>query len=78
VNVSAPNPVPNAELSKVLGRVLHRPSLLPAPGFALKALFGEGAEPLLTGQRALPRQLLEHGYTFRFSELEPALRDLLG
>jgi uncharacterized protein len=78
VNVSAPNPVSNAELSKVLGRVLHRPSLLPAPGFALKALFGEGAMPLLTGQRALPRQLLEHGYTFRFTELAPALRDLLG
>jgi uncharacterized protein (TIGR01777 family) len=78
VNVSAPNPLSNAELSRVLGRVLHRPSFLPAPGFALKALFGEGAAPLLTGQRALPRQLLEHGYTFRFTELEPALRDLLG
>jgi uncharacterized protein (TIGR01777 family) len=78
VNVSAPNPVQNAELSKVLGRVLHRPSSLPAPGFALKALFGEGAMPLLTGQRALPRQLLDHGYSFRFTELEPALRDLLG
>ena len=58
--------------------MLHRPSLLPAPGFALKALFGEGAMPLLTGQRALPRQLLEHGYAFRFTEVEPALRDLLG
>jgi uncharacterized protein (TIGR01777 family) len=78
VNVAAPNPVNNAELSKILGRVLHRPSLLPAPGFALKALYGEGALPLLTGQRALPERLLQHGYSFRFTELEPALRDLLG
>ena len=78
VNVSAPAPVTNAELSRVLGRVLHRPSLLPAPGFALKALFGQGADALLTGQNALPRALLDHGYSFRFVELEPALRDLLG
>ena len=77
VNVTAPNPVKNAELSKALGKALHRPSLFPAPGFALKALFGgEGAEPLLTGQRALPQQLLEHGYSFRFTEIGPALRNL--
>jgi uncharacterized protein (TIGR01777 family) len=78
VNVTAPNPVSNSELSSALGRVLHRPALLPAPGFALKMLYGgEGAAPILTGQRALPKALLDHGYTFRFPELEPALRDLL-
>lgn len=77
VNVVAPNVVSNTELSNTLGRVLKRPSLLPAPAFALRALFGEGAEPILTGQRALPARLLEHGYVFRFTELEPALRDLL-
>jgi len=77
VNVTAPNPVSNAELSRALGAVLHRPSALRAPAFALRALFGEGAEPLLTGQHALPRALERHGYVFRFPELEPALRDLL-
>jgi uncharacterized protein (TIGR01777 family) len=79
INVSAPTPVSNDELSKVLGRVLGRPALFPAPAFALKALYGgDGAAPLLTGHRALPKRLLDHGYTFRFTELEAALRDLLG
>jgi len=78
VNVTAPNPVSNAELSSTLGRVLRRPAVLPAPGFALKLLYGgEGAAPILTGQRALPKALLDHGYSFQFPELEPALRDLL-
>jgi uncharacterized protein (TIGR01777 family) len=77
VNVAAPNPVSNTELSRTLGKVLKRPSIMPAPAFALKALYGDGADPILTGQRALPQRLLEHGYTFRFTELEPALRDLL-
>lgn len=78
MNVAAPNAVTNAELSKTLGHVLKRPSILSAPAFALKALFGDGAEPLLGGQRAVPRVLLEQGYRFRFTELEAALRDLLG
>jgi len=78
LNVTAPNPVSNGELSSALGRVLRRPAVLPAPGFALKLLYGgEGAAPILTGQRALPKALLDHGYQFRFTELEPALRDLL-
>lgn len=78
VNVTAPNPVSNRELSATLGRVLRRPAILPAPGFALKMLYGgEGAAPILTGQRALPQVLLDHGYGFRFTELEPALRDVL-
>jgi uncharacterized protein (TIGR01777 family) len=77
MNVVAPNPVSNAVLSRTLGRVLHRPSLLPAPKFALRALFGEGAEPIVTGQHVVPRVLLEHGYVFSFNDLEVALRDLL-
>lgn len=78
MNVAAPNAVSNAELSKELARALHRPALIPAPSFALRALFGEGAEPILTGQNALPRALLETGYRFRFTELRAALADLLG
>ena len=77
VNVVAPNPVTNAEFSRALGKALKRPALLPAPAFALKALYGEGAEPILTGQRAVPSALVSHGYPFRFVELPAALSDLL-
>jgi uncharacterized protein (TIGR01777 family) len=78
VNLSAPSPVTNAELSHALGRVLSRPAVLPVPGFAIKALYGEMAAIVLTGQRAVPAKLEQLGYAFRFPELEPALRDVLG
>ncbi len=78
VNVTAPRPVDNAELSKALGRVLRRPAVLPVPGLALKLLYGEMSEIVTTGQRAIPRRLLELGFSFRQPELEPALRDVLG
>jgi uncharacterized protein (TIGR01777 family) len=77
VNLTAPNPVTNAELSKTLGRVLHRPAVLPVPGLALKALYGEMATIVLTGQRAIPARLGELGYQFRHPQLEAALRDVL-
>lgn len=75
-NLTAPNPLTNAEFSRVLGRVMGRPSLIPVPGFAFKAVFGEVADILLTGQRALPKRLTEMGYTFQFPEAEAALIDL--
>jgi uncharacterized protein len=74
VNVTAPTPVTNRELSKVLGRVLHRPAVAPVPALALKALYGEMSQVVLSGVRALPRRLRELGYTFRQPELEVALR----
>lgn len=77
MNVTAPTPVTNSDLTRHLAEVLHRPALIPAPSFALRALFGEGADPLLTGQAALPRALLDHGYTFHFTNLHTALSDLL-
>ena len=77
VNLTAPNPVDNAELSKALGAALHRPAVLPVPGFALKLLYGEMAEIVTTGQRAVPQRLEQLGFTFRYPELEPALRDVL-
>jgi hypothetical protein len=77
MNVTAPTPVTNAEFSRALGRALGRPALLPAPSFALKALFGEGAVPLLTGQAAVPRALMDHGFRHRFTDLDAALRDVL-
>ena len=77
VNLTAPTPVTNSELSRTLGRVLKRPAFLPVPALALKALYGDMAEIVVTGQRAVPARLDELGYHFRYPELEPALRDVL-
>lgn len=77
VNAVAPKAVPQAEVAKAIGRVLGRPSIVPAPTFALKALFGEGAAPIVTGQNVEPKVLLERGFTWKFGELEDALRDCL-
>jgi uncharacterized protein len=78
VNVTAPRPVDNAELSKALGHALHRPAVLPVPALALKLLYGEMSEIVTTGQRAIPRRLEELGFSFSQPEIEPALRDVLG
>jgi uncharacterized protein (TIGR01777 family) len=65
VNLVAPNPVTSRQFAKALGRAIRRPAVLPAPGFAMKLVFGErGEEVLLFGQRALPRRLLEAGFEF--------------
>lgn len=75
-NGTAPNPVTNREFAKTLGKVLHRPVWLPVPGFILKLALGGVADTILTGQKILPKKTLEAGFTFRFSHLEEALRDL--
>src|SRR5439155_25659384 len=74
VNLTAPNPVTNAEFTKTLGKVLGRPTLLPTPTFALKALFGGDAvdEMFLGGQRVVPAKLEATAYEFRHPHLEPA------
>jgi hypothetical protein len=77
VNVTAPQAVTNAELARALGRALRRPAVLPVPGFALRLLYGEMAEMITTGQRAIPERLLGSGYQFRHPELDAALRDVL-
>jgi len=74
LNLAAPEPVTNAELSKALGRVLHRPALAPVPGLAVKLLYGDMAQIVTTGVRAVPNRLRELGYEFRQPRLEPALR----
>jgi uncharacterized protein len=78
VNVTAPEPVTNAELSKALGRALHRPAVMPVPGLALKVLYGEMSQVVTTGQRAVPARAQELGYAFRHAELDEALRAALG
>jgi uncharacterized protein (TIGR01777 family) len=78
VNVVAPELVTQGELSRALGRALGRPALMPAPSFALKALFGEGSAPILEGQRAVPRKLEAAGFEFRYPKLEAALAQAVG
>jgi len=78
VNATAPEPVTNRELSKALGRVLGRPAVAPVPALAVKALFGEMAQIVTTGQRAVPRRLTELGYSWRQPDLEQALRSATG
>lgn len=77
-NLTAPNPHTNKQLSKIIGKVLGRPSFMLVPAFVMKILFGEMSTVLLDGQRVLPSNLESGGFTFKFPELEPALRDLLG
>jgi hypothetical protein len=78
LNLAAPQPVTNAVFTRTLGRVLHRPTLLAVPAFALRAIAGEMAEEmLLASQRVLPTRLLEAGFRFEDPELEAALRNLL-
>ena len=79
VNAAAPNPVTNKTFSKLLGKVLKRPAFFPAPKFAVTAMGGgEVADFVTASLRVVPRRALDKGYTFRYPELEPALRDLLG
>lgn len=78
VNVVAPNPVTNAEFTKVLGKVLHRPTVFPVPAIAARLAFGELTDGLLfASQRAIPRKLLDSGYIFNYPVLENALRHIL-
>jgi uncharacterized protein len=77
INATAPDPVPNRVFSKVLGKVLGRPSLLPVPGLALHVLYGEMAEIVTTGARVMPAKPLVLGYEFAYPQLEAALRDAL-
>jgi uncharacterized protein (TIGR01777 family) len=79
VNVTAPNPSTNAQFSHTLGEVLHRPAVATVPEFAVKLMFGEmGEQTLLSGQRVLPRRLLDAAFRFEYPELAPALRHELG
>jgi uncharacterized protein (TIGR01777 family) len=75
LNGTAPKPVTNREFAKALGRAVNRPAVVPSPGFALKLMLGEVADVVLNGQRVLPNKALALGYTFRFPEIDGALRD---
>jgi uncharacterized protein (TIGR01777 family) len=78
INLTAPNPVTNAEFSKALGTALHRPAVLPVPGLAIKLLYGEMALIVTTGVNVRPSRLELLGYEFRYPEVQPALQAALG
>jgi uncharacterized protein (TIGR01777 family) len=75
LNATAPRPVTNAEFARALGRAMHRPAFMPAPGFALRLLLGEMADALLlSGQNAVPARATRGGFQFCFQEVDEALR----
>jgi uncharacterized protein (TIGR01777 family) len=77
-NLASPGALTNAEFTRTLGHILHRPALLAVPAFALRGLAGEMADGmLLASHRVIPRRLLEAGFHFEDTELEPTLRKLL-
>lgn len=77
INGTAPNPVTSREFAKAIGRAVHRPSAMPAPGFMLKILFGEMATVMLIkGQRVLPKRAIELGFQFTFPDIAPAMRNI--
>jgi len=78
VNGTAPEPERNIDFTRKLAASLHRPAILPVPGFALKLALGDFAGALLAGQRAVPNALLESGFSFKHPTLDSALDDLIG
>ncbi|MFT3879895.1 MAG: TIGR01777 family oxidoreductase [Gemmatales bacterium] len=79
VNLTAPGIVTNQEFTKTLGQVLHRPTILPAPAWALRLALGEMADALLLASlKVIPERLQQAGYVFHYPQLEPALHHLLG
>lgn len=74
VNLTAPEPVTNREVTAAMGRVLHRPALFPVPAVALRAALGDLAEDVLGSQRVRPAHLLESGFTFAFPTIDEAIR----
>jgi uncharacterized protein len=77
-NGAAPEPVTNRDFSRALGRALHRPAVAPVPTFALRLLYGEMAEVVAEGQRAVPERALAGGFSYKYADLDAALRDALG
>ena len=77
VNLAAPGIVRMSDFCKRLGRVLGRPSWIPVPSFMLRLILGEMSVVVLSGQRVIPRKLLDAGYAFRYPELDRALRSAL-
>jgi uncharacterized protein (TIGR01777 family) len=78
VNATTPEPVTNAQFSKALGRALHRPAIAPIPEFAIRMLYGDMAQIVTTGQRAVPKRTQALGYTYEHTNLDAALKTAVG
>lgn len=76
-NAVAPHPVSNENFTRALGKLLARPTFIPVPGFALRALLGQSASVVLGGQNAVPRRLLAEGFSFAYPRLGVALDELM-
>ena len=76
-NGAAPEPVTNKAFSKALGRALHRPAVAPVPAFAIRLLYGDMAEIVTEGQRAVPEHALADGFAYKHADLDEALADAL-
>jgi len=77
VNLCAPKPVRNKDLAAALGKTLHRPSFMPAPGFMIKLVLGEFGSVILEGQRVIPRRLLDSGFAFQYPDIDRALQSIV-
>lgn len=75
-NLTAPQPVRNEEVARIISNVMRKPNWIPVPSIALRLLLGEMSTLVLDGQRVLPKRLIESGYKFGYERLEEALRDL--
>ncbi|MCH9814160.1 MAG: TIGR01777 family oxidoreductase [Epsilonproteobacteria bacterium] len=76
-NLTAPNPITNKILTKTIGKILHRPTVLPLPKFVLKFIFSEGAMVLTEGQYVIPQRLLDEGFDFQYPTIDEALQEIL-
>ena len=76
-NGTAPDPVTNKAFSEALGRALHRPAVAPVPALALRLRYGDMAEIVIAGQRAVPQRALEAGFAFQHPDLDEALASAL-
>ena len=77
VNLCSPQPLRNVDLARAIGKILHRPSFMPAPGFMIKLILGEFGSVLLKGQRVIPSRLLDAGFQFRYANIEEALKSII-
>ncbi|HZX11759.1 MAG TPA: DUF1731 domain-containing protein, partial [Acidobacteriota bacterium] len=77
VNVCSPHPVRNQDLAKSLGKVLKKPSFVPAPGFLVKLVLGEFGTVVLKGQRVIPQKLLGHDFKFQYPVIDKALKNIM-
>lgn len=74
VNLCAPNPVQNRDLAAALGKALNRPAFMPAPAFVIRLALGEFAQVLLSSQRAIPKKLRQHRFSFRYPDIQAAVQ----